>query len=69
MQHLAEAVVSRLTPTALLTDTPVQAIQREAGCWVVSAGLQSDQFDSVIVALPAPAAAQVLRIVSPELSA
>ena len=69
MQHLAETVVSRLTPTALLTDTPVQAIQREAESWVVSAGLQSDQFDSVIVALPAPAAAQVLRIVSPELSA
>jgi len=69
MQHLAETVVSRLTPTALLTDTPVQAIQREAESWVVSAGLQSDQFDSVIVALPAPAAAQVLRIVIPELSA
>jgi oxygen-dependent protoporphyrinogen oxidase len=69
MQHLAETVVSRLTPTALLTNAPVQALQREAGSWVVSAGMQSDEFDSVIVALPAPAAAQVLRIVSPELSA
>jgi oxygen-dependent protoporphyrinogen oxidase len=69
MQHLAEAVVSRLTPAALLTSTPAQAIQREAGGWVVSAGMQSDQFDSVIVALPAPAAAQVLRMVSSELSA
>jgi oxygen-dependent protoporphyrinogen oxidase len=69
MQHLAETVVSRLTPTALLTNTPVQAIQPEAESWVVSAGLQSDQFDSVVVALPAPAAAQVLRIVSPELAA
>ncbi len=69
MQHLAETAVSRLTPTALLTSTPVQAIQREAGSWVVSAGLQSDQFESVIIALPAPAAAQVLRMVSPELSA
>jgi oxygen-dependent protoporphyrinogen oxidase len=69
MQHLAETVVSRLKPTALLTNAPVQAIQREAESWVVSAGLQSDQFDSVVVALPAPAAAQVLRIVSPELAA
>jgi oxygen-dependent protoporphyrinogen oxidase len=68
MQHLAETVVSRLKPTALLTNAPVQAIQREAESWVVSAGLQSDQFDSVVVALPAPAAAQVLRIVSPELA-
>ncbi len=69
MQSLAETVVSRLTPSALLTSTPVQALQREAGSWVVSAGMQSDEFDSVIVALPAPAAAQVLRMVSPELSA
>jgi protoporphyrinogen/coproporphyrinogen III oxidase len=69
MQHLAETVVSRLTPRALLTNAPVQALQREAGSWVVSAGMQSDEFASVIIALPAPAAAQLLRIVSPELSA
>ena len=69
MQSLAETIVSRLTLTSLLTDAPVQAIQREAGSWVVSAGLQSDQFDSVIIALPAPAAAQVLRMASPDLSA
>jgi protoporphyrinogen/coproporphyrinogen III oxidase len=50
-------------------NTTAQAIQREAGSWVVSAGLQSDEFDSVIIALPAPAAAQVLRIAAPELSA
>jgi len=69
MQHLAETVTSRLTPVSLLTNTPVQAIQSEAGGWVVSAGMQSDHFDGVIVALPAPAAAQVLRITSPDLSA
>ena len=54
MQHLAETVVSRLTPTSLLTNAPVQAIQREAGSWVVSAGLQSDQFDSVSLHCPRP---------------
>ncbi len=69
MQHLAETVTSRLTPASLLMNTPVQAIQSEAGGWVVSAGMQSDHFDGVIVALPAPAAAQVLRITSPDLSA
>ena len=68
MQHLAETVVSHLTADRLQTNAPVQAIQREAGSWVVSAGLQSDQFDGVIVALPGPAAAGVLRMVSPELS-
>lgn len=68
MQHLAETVVTRLTPSSLLTNTPVQAIQAEAGGWVISAGLRSDDFDRVIVALPAPAAAEVLRIASPEVS-
>ena len=71
MQHLAEAVVARLAPASLLTNAPVQAVQAEGGSegWVVSAGMQSDQFDRVIVALPAPAAAKVLRMASPELSA
>ena len=69
MEHLAETVVSRLTPSALIANAPVQAIQFEAGGWVVSAGMQSDHFDAVMVALPAPAAAQVLRLASPELSA
>ncbi len=69
MQHLAEMTVARLTPSSLRTNAPVEAIQMEAGSWVVSAGMQSDQFDAVIVALPARAAAQVLRIASRELSA
>jgi len=69
MQHLAETIVSRLRSSSLVTNAPVQAIQREAESWVVSAGLQSDAFDAVIIALPAAAAAQVLRIASPELSA
>ena len=71
MQHLAETVVARLTPASLLTNAPVQAVQAEGGTegWVVSAGMLSDQFDRVIIALPAPAAAKVLRMASPELSA
>jgi oxygen-dependent protoporphyrinogen oxidase len=69
MQHLAETAVSRLTPSWLLTRTPVQLLQREAGDWVVSAGMRSDGFDGVIVALPGPATADVLGMVSPELSA
>ncbi len=69
MQHLAENVISHLASSSLITDAPVQAIQPEAGGWVVSAGLQSDHFDGVVVALPAPAAANVLRLASPELTA
>jgi oxygen-dependent protoporphyrinogen oxidase len=69
MQHLTETVASRLTPASLLTNAPVQVIQREGESWVVSAGMKSDSFGAVILALPAPAAAQVLRMVSAELSA
>jgi oxygen-dependent protoporphyrinogen oxidase len=69
MQHLAETIVARLTPSSLVTDATVQAIQPEAGGWVVSAGLQSDHFDAVIIALPAAAAAHVLRMTSLELAA
>jgi len=69
MQHLTETVVSRLTASSLIVNAPVEAIRAEAGGWLVSAGLQSDQFDAVIVALPGRAAAQVLRMQSPDLSA
>jgi oxygen-dependent protoporphyrinogen oxidase len=69
MQHLAETVVSGLTPSSLRTNTPVQAVRPEAGGWLVSAGLQTDQFDAVIVALPGLAAADVLRVASADLSA
>ena len=71
MQELAETAAANLDPSSLLTDARVQAIQpqSEAGGWVVSAGLKSDQFDAVIVAVPGPAAANLLGIASPELSA
>lgn len=69
MQHLAESIVARLTPACLMTNAAVDAVQPEAGGWVVSAGLNSDHFDAVIIALPALAAASVVRIASAELSA
>ncbi|HTW59055.1 MAG TPA: protoporphyrinogen oxidase [Terriglobales bacterium] len=69
MQHLAETLISHLSPSSLLPSAPVDAIQPDAGGWLVSAGLQSDTFDAVIVALPARAAAGVLRLASDELAA
>jgi oxygen-dependent protoporphyrinogen oxidase len=46
----------------------VQSIQREAGGWSVFTGSKPDQFNAVVVALPAPAAAKLLSVCSPELS-
>jgi oxygen-dependent protoporphyrinogen oxidase len=71
MQSLAETVVSKLAPEALQVNARAEAVQPqpEAGGWSVSAGLKSDHFDGVVIALPGQAAAHVLRIASPELSA
>jgi protoporphyrinogen/coproporphyrinogen III oxidase len=68
MQLLAESIVSRLSPSALVVRAPVQALQREAGGWLVSAGMKSDYFDNVIVALPARSAAQILSMASSDLA-
>jgi protoporphyrinogen/coproporphyrinogen III oxidase len=67
MQQLAEALVAALPADALRAKTPVEAIQRQDRGWVVSAGYASDQFDAVIVAAPARAAASVLEMASVDL--
>jgi protoporphyrinogen/coproporphyrinogen III oxidase len=73
MQQLVEALVPRLNQASLLSSTPVQLIQSQAGGWTVSAGIpagmKSDQFDAVILAVPALAAAQILSTCSADLSA
>jgi protoporphyrinogen/coproporphyrinogen III oxidase len=68
MQSLSEVAASRLQSASLLVGAPVEVVQFEGGGWVVSAGLQSDHFDAVVVAVPAQAAAHLLRLASPELS-
>jgi oxygen-dependent protoporphyrinogen oxidase len=69
MQQLVEALVPRLNPGSIAISTSVQSIQPETGGWTVSAGLKSDHFDAVIVALPTHAAAQLLAVSNPPLSA
>jgi oxygen-dependent protoporphyrinogen oxidase len=69
MQQLAETLAPRLKQASLLTNTPVQSIQARTGGWSVSAGLNSDHFNAIILAVPALAAAQLLSLCSPELSA
>jgi oxygen-dependent protoporphyrinogen oxidase len=68
MQQLVETLVPRLNRSSLLTNTPVQSVQPRTGGWSVSAGLKSEHFNAVIVAVPALAAAQLLADCSPELS-
>jgi protoporphyrinogen/coproporphyrinogen III oxidase len=68
MQQLVDAVVSRLPAPALQSSASVQRVQRQNGGWVISAGYASDEFDAVIVATPAQAAADLLGMASTELS-
>jgi protoporphyrinogen/coproporphyrinogen III oxidase len=69
MQQLTEAVVAHLMPSSLLTNAPVEAIQREGDSWIVSAGYSSDEFDGVILAVPSYSASSLLRMCGAELSA
>ena len=69
IQSLADAVVARLSPSSLRLNTPVSKVSSEGEGWIVQAEREwSNLFDAVIVALPAHAAARILRDSSPELS-
>ena len=69
MQQMVDALVARLDPKALRVSSPVQSVIAQDGGWTVSAGYQSDYFDALILATPAPAAADVLRMTDEKLAA
>ncbi|MGW2645148.1 protoporphyrinogen oxidase [Streptomyces sp. NPDC001393] len=67
---LAVAGSVRARGGEILTGTPVSELRREAdGGWRVVAGERALRADAVIVAVPAPAAARLLRGESPEAAA
>jgi protoporphyrinogen/coproporphyrinogen III oxidase len=68
MQQLAETLVASLPVDVLRASSPVQAVQKQDRGWVVSAGYASDQFDAVIVATSATAAAPLFEITSAQLA-
>jgi protoporphyrinogen/coproporphyrinogen III oxidase len=69
MQDLADKIVRRLKQNSFCTNTAVQSIQPQAGGWKVSAGMKSDNFDAVIIAVPTHTAAQLISASSPVLAA
>jgi len=68
MQQMVDALVARLDANSLKTSSLVQLVIRQDDAWTVSAGYQSDQFDAVIIATPAHAAADVLQSVDENLA-
>jgi oxygen-dependent protoporphyrinogen oxidase len=68
MQQLADALWALLDPALLCLNTAVQDLQSELAGWTVDAARQSNFFDAVILAIPAPAAAALLESASPGLA-
>jgi oxygen-dependent protoporphyrinogen oxidase len=69
MQQLVDAVVSRLTPASLRTDTPVTALRREQDQWLVASRNQANRFDAVVLAIPTYSAGTLLEQLAPALAA
>jgi oxygen-dependent protoporphyrinogen oxidase len=68
MQQLVDAVVAALPADALNIGAQVQGLSLENGSWIVSAGLDTDQFDAVILAVPTHAAANLVARTSLDLA-
>jgi len=68
MQQMVDALVACLDANALRLSTPVQSVIPQEGGWTLSAGYQSDHFDGLIVATPAPAASVLLQMADEDLS-
>jgi len=64
---MVDAITARLDPASIKTSTIVNAIQKTAAGWRVTAGSDSQEFDAVIMASPAWAAGALLRGVDAEL--
>jgi len=60
MQQLVDAAVARLDPASVRIGTPARAIMRTGKGWSVEAGESRQDFDALIVATPAWAAAALL---------
>lgn len=68
MQQMVDALVGRLTPSALYPGTRVSAIQRREEGWSVFANGAASSFDAVVIATPATVATELARGFSSELA-
>jgi protoporphyrinogen/coproporphyrinogen III oxidase len=69
MQQLVDALAARLNPAWVRTGAPVDAIEKTAQGWRVKSGEAKEEYDALIVALPAWAAGALLGGVNTELGA
>ena len=69
MQQMVDALLARLPASSLRPSTLVESVCPHEGGWAVATGQSRYQFDAVIVATPAPAAARLLEAASREIAA
>lgn len=68
LSSLVRAIAARLPEGCVRTGTAVKNIALADGKWSLSAGDAVEQFDALVLALPAPAAARLLENVDGELA-
>jgi protoporphyrinogen/coproporphyrinogen III oxidase len=69
MQQMVDALVARLPAGSLrLRQQDLRLVQTQSG-WQVASGNAGDEFDAVLLAVPAPASASLLRLLQPKISA
>ena len=61
MQQMVDAIVARLNPEWLRAGTAVEALEKTAEGWRVTAGGATERFDALIVASPAWAAGRAAK--------
>jgi protoporphyrinogen/coproporphyrinogen III oxidase len=69
MEQMTDALVAHLPQSSLQVNYPVLEVRIQKSGWLVSAAEGSEHFDAVIIATPAPAAAELLNTVSNDLAA
>jgi oxygen-dependent protoporphyrinogen oxidase len=60
MQQMVDALLLRISGSCIRANAPIQSLSTVSGGWRVSSRDQTEQFDSVIVAVPGYAAAMLL---------
>jgi oxygen-dependent protoporphyrinogen oxidase len=68
MQTITDALVAQIADCEQRLNTQVQAVNPEFGKWLVTSGGRTEEFDGVIIAAPAYAAAELLRSQIPQIS-
>jgi oxygen-dependent protoporphyrinogen oxidase len=68
MNQLVDALATRLDPASVRLSTPVTGLEKVAKGWKIVAGGKIEIYDTVILALPAWAAGELLGRIDPQLA-